>query len=107
MRLHNLVDDRQAEPSAALEVGLKGLEYFFDLLRAHARPGVRESNLPVLSERLEGDCEPTTTFHGADGILAEVPKDLLDLVAIGDRPGLTGSEATFDGDPSILRRHTM
>src|SRR6202158_2175502 len=107
MRLHNLVDDSQSEPGAALEVGLKGLEYFFNLLRTHACSGVRESNLPVLSERLEGDCEPATTFHGADGILAEIPKHLLDLVAIGDRPGLTGSEAAFYGDPGILRRHTM
>src|ERR1700688_832511 len=107
MRLHNLVDDSQSEPGTALEVGLKGLEYFFNLLRTHARPGVRESNLPILSERLEGDCEPATTFHCADGILAEIPKHLLDLVAIGDCPGLTGGKVAFDGDPGFFRRHTM
>src|SRR5258707_1258569 len=34
MRLHNLVDDRQAESGTLFEIRLEGLEDFFSLLRA-------------------------------------------------------------------------
>ena len=42
VRLHDLVNDGQAQPCAALEVRLERLEDFFDLLRRHARSGVGE-----------------------------------------------------------------
>src|ERR1035437_4969294 len=83
MRLHNLVNDSQPEPSASLEVRLEGLEDFFDLLRTHARTGVSESNLPGVPQRFESDGQRAAANHRADGILAEIPKHLLDLVKIG------------------------
>src|ERR1700680_257210 len=36
VRLHNLVNNRQPQAGAALEVRLEGLKDFLDLLRAHA-----------------------------------------------------------------------
>src|SRR3984957_3867446 len=78
VRLHNLIDNRQPEAGAALEVRLKGLKDFLDLLRAHARSRVGESDLPIFSQGFDRDGEHASAFHGADGILTEIPKYLLD-----------------------------
>ncbi len=107
MRLHYLVNNREAKPGTALEVRLKGLKDFFDLLRAHARPSVRKPDLPVLSDQLHRDGECASTFHRADRILAEIPKDLLDFISIGGRPGLTGREPALNRDAGFLRRHAV
>src|ERR1700680_2185504 len=93
MRLHNLIDNGQPEPGAALEIRLKGLEDFFNLLRAHPRSGVRESDLPVFSQGFDSHrkhasalcaLDALCAFHGAHRILTEIPKHLFELVAIGD-----------------------
>src|ERR1700722_13642966 len=76
MRLHNLVNNGQPQPGAALEVRLKGLKDFFDLLRAHARSGVGEADLPVFSQGFDRDGKHSPALcalPGADGILTEIP----------------------------------
>src|SRR5690242_14398892 len=39
MRLHDLINDGQPKPGAALKVRLEGLENFLDLLRGHSGSG--------------------------------------------------------------------
>src|SRR3974390_2666731 len=77
VRLHDLVDDGEAESGATLKVGLKGLEDFFDLLRSHAGTGVGESDLPVFAERFKGHGECASAFHGTNGIFTNIPENLL------------------------------
>src|SRR5208282_6216120 len=48
VRLHDAVDDGEAEPGATFEAGLEGLEDFFNQLRLDAGPGVLESDAPVV-----------------------------------------------------------
>src|ERR1035438_10238777 len=110
MRLHNLIDNRQPQPSTAFEVRLKGLEDFFDLLRTHASSSIGESDLPILSQRLDCDCEYASAlcaFHGANLILTEIPKYLFDLVPIGDRPSLASGKPALDRDAGFFRRHAV
>jgi hypothetical protein len=87
MRLHDLVNDGQSQPGAALEIRLKGLEDFLDLLRRHAGSGVGERDLPVVAQRIHFGRQRSAIFHGAHGVLAEIPEHLLEFVAIGDHPG--------------------
>src|ERR1700684_2608633 len=80
VRLHNLVDNRQPQAGTALEIGLEGLKDFLDLLRAHARSGVGESNLPIFSQGFDRDGEHASAlgaFHSANRVLTEIPKYLL------------------------------
>ena len=53
--LHDLVHDGQAQPGAAFELRLEGLEDFLDQLPAHARTGVGEVDLPVVPRLLQRD----------------------------------------------------
>src|ERR1700719_2196018 len=71
VRLHNLVDNRQSQTGAPLEVRLKGFKDFLDLLRAHARAGVGEADLPIFSQGFDRDGEHASALyalHGAYGI---------------------------------------
>ena len=83
MGLHDLVHDGQTESGSAFELRLEWLEYFLDDLRAHAGTGIGEADLPVFarphSRRL---VKRSALLHGADGVFAEVPEHLFDLVAV-------------------------
>src|ERR1700733_15255563 len=110
MRLHNLIDNRQPQPGTAFEVRLKGLEDFFDLLRTHASSSIGESDLPILSQGLDCDCEGASdlrTFHGANRMLTKIPKYLLDLAPTGDRPSLASRKPVLDRDAGYFRRHAV
>src|SRR5215467_5748629 len=50
MRLHDLINNGQPKPGAALKIRLEGLENLLDLLRCHSGSGIREGDLPVLSQ---------------------------------------------------------
>ncbi len=45
--------------------------------------------------------------HGADRILAEIPEDLLDFVAVGERPGFGQLKLSLDQDRAVLRGQAM
>ena len=96
MRLHDLVDDRQPESGAAFEVRLERLKDFFDLLRRHAGSGIDKRDLPVVAQRFDRRGQRSAVLHGAHRILTEIPEHLLELVAIGDSPGLAHGEAPLD-----------
>ena len=89
MRLHDLVDDGQPESGAAFKVRLEGLKNLFNLLRRHSGSGIGKADLPVIAQGFDRDGQRAAVFHGADGVLAEIPEDLLDLVAVGEcvKPG--------------------
>src|SRR5579862_4504251 len=109
MRLNDLVDNSQPESGSTLEAGLEGFENFFDLLWTHAWSRVRETNLPILSQSLDRDSEPAagSAFHGADGILTEIPEHLLDLVSVGDGPSLADGKATLNRNARVFRGHAV
>src|ERR1700690_2027296 len=47
MRLHDLINDRQAETGTAFKIRLERLEYLFRMLRLNAWTGIGEIHLPV------------------------------------------------------------
>src|SRR6476660_5797711 len=100
--LHNLIDDGQTQASSTLKLRLEGLENLFHQLAAHARPGIGKVDLTVVAYLLQRDFENPSRTHGADGVLAKIPKYLLDLVAISHRHGLRNVVAAFDPDAGVL-----
>src|SRR5882724_4420646 len=102
MCLNNLVDDCQPEPGAAFEAGLEGLEYFFHDLWIDPRTGVSKADLPVFPNFVDGDAQCPAFAHGANRVLAKIPKDLLDLVPVGQRFHGREGIATFDLDAGVL-----
>src|SRR6185437_10301699 len=82
VRLHNLINDGQPQPGAALEVPLEGLEDFFHLLLTQSVAVIGETDYPVHSDCPQRDMERTTLGHGAQRVAAQVPEHLLDLVAV-------------------------
>src|ERR1700686_3908246 len=78
MGLDDLVHDGQTQPGAAFEMRLEGLENLLYQLPAHARAGIGEIDLPVLTRLLQGDTEHSTRAHGAHGVLAKIPENLFD-----------------------------
>src|SRR5579872_3499544 len=110
MSLYDLVDDGQPQPGATFELGLERLEDFFDLLRAHAGPGVGKADLPIVPERFDRDGEfaaALDAFHGANGILTEIPKYLFELVPVGKGESVADGKPALDGDPGFLGRHAV
>ena len=110
MRLHDLVNQGQAEAGAALKIGLEGFEDFFDLLRAHAEAGIGESHLPIVSDGFNGDGECAAirgAFHGANRVLTKIPEHLFKLVAVRHGQSLVRRKTTLDPDSSLLRRHAV
>src|ERR1700681_4476494 len=109
VRLDNLVHDGQAEASSAFKVRLEGLEDFFRLLWVDAGAGIGKGHLPVGAALGQGDGQ-TSTFgrclclclYCAHRVFAEVPKDLFELVAIGQPPGFGLREAALDLDAGVL-----
>src|SRR5580704_1438534 len=105
--LNNLVDDGQTQAGTSLELRLEGLENFFDQLRAHARSGIGEIDLPVFSAGFKRDRQRAPGGHGAHRVFAEVPEDLLEPVTVRRGPGLFYAIFSFYSDAGILRGQTM
>src|ERR1700756_2801892 len=80
--LHDLIHNGQAQTGATFKIRLEGLKYLFHNLGRHAAASVGKINLPIFARRLHRDREGSTIAHGAHSILAKIPEDLLNLVAI-------------------------
>src|SRR5581483_10302993 len=48
----------------------------------------------------------TALLHGADGVLAKIPEDLLHAIAIGENHGLRSSIFSLDSDSNFLHFET-
>src|SRR5215469_4140783 len=107
VRLHNLVNDGQSQSRATLELRLEGFEDFFDHLRTHPGPGIGEADLPVAACGLKRNPEGPLGLHGTQSVFAEVPEDLLQLVAVGKNQGAPGSVMPFEADVGAFRRQTI
>src|SRR5215472_912742 len=103
VRLHDLVNDGQPQSRTALKLRLEGLKNFFNHLRTHPWPGVGEVDLPIAACRLKRNPESPFGLHRPQGVFAEVPEDLLQLVAIGKNQGTPGSVMPFDADVRAFR----
>src|ERR1700678_1224066 len=83
VRLQNLIHDGQAEACAPGESGLEGFEDARGLRRVNADAGVAYLNAhPVIVCR-DADGKHAAGGHGAQRVVAKVPEDLLQGVAIG------------------------
>jgi hypothetical protein len=116
VRLHDLIDNREAEAGSSFKIRLKGLKKFFCLLRIEAWTGVGETHLPVGATFGHSDCENSSIFlHGAHSVFAEVPEDLFEFVSIGQDPcfglrktadeshaGILGGKAMFEQSQCVF-----
>src|SRR5260370_21386128 len=75
MRLHDLVDHRQAETGAAFKARLEGVENLFRLLQRHSCASVRKTDLPVVSQSFDAHLQSAAIAHGAHCVLGNVPED--------------------------------
>src|SRR5215470_8079419 len=108
MRLHNLVNDGQAQPGATVKARLERLKDLFRLLSGHSDARIGEVDLPVVADRIERNGESAAAvFHRAHRVLAEVPEDLLDLVAVGQRESLLERVTPLDANAGMLRLHAV
>src|SRR5229473_1215538 len=107
MGLHDLIDHGQSEAGTAFKVRLEGFEYLLRLLRRHARSGVRKAHLPVVSQAFDNHLESAAVLHGPDRVLGKVPKDLFDLVPVGEHPRLRRGKPALNRDAGIFRSHAM
>src|SRR3984957_7827553 len=121
MRLHDLINDGQSQAGSAFEIGLERLEDFFSLLRSHSRARVGKGDLPVIADEIESNGKPAsavdavdtasaaspTSVHGPHCVLAKIPKYLLDLVAVRNRPGVGFGKPAFNGDSRVFRDHAV
>src|ERR1700686_1113238 len=107
MSLHNLVDNGQTQSGSTLELGLKGLKYFFCQLRAHAGAAVRKIDLPILTDRFDRNCKDSAIFHRTSGVLTKIPKYLLDLVSVGKSSGFFHTVAALDANARVFRNKTV
>src|SRR6266446_6745770 len=107
MRLRNLIHDRQSESGSSIEPRLERLENLFGLLRAHAVAGISEVNLPVISGGLHRNRQHATVLHGAHCVLAKVPENLLDPVAVSQHKGVLDVEIAFNANAGVLRHQTV
>src|SRR5258706_9614479 len=107
MRLHDLVDDRQAEARAAFKARLEGLENLLRLLRSHSSSSIRKTNLPVVSQAFDAYLQSAAVPHGADRVLGDVPENLFNSVAIPDYPRLGNGKPALDSDARIFDGHAV
>jgi hypothetical protein len=83
VRLQNLIDDGEAEAGAPGESGLEGFEDPRRLRRVNADAGVANLNAHPIIVCRGANGEHAARGHGAKGVVAKVPEDLLQGVAIG------------------------
>src|ERR1700690_297152 len=105
MRLHDLVDDGEAESGSALENRLERVKDFFRLLPIDTCAGVGEAHFPVAAALGQSHGQAAIfvrLFYGADGVFAEVPKHLFEPVAVGQYPGFGFREVALQLDARIL-----
>src|ERR1700722_11184385 len=103
MRLHDLVNDCQAQTRTALELRLEWFEDFFDHLRTHPGTRIRETELPVIAELFNTDRQSSALLHGAHSVFTKVPEALLHAVSIRHNEGLRGHVMTLDYYADLLR----
>src|SRR5580692_8178404 len=83
VRLEDLIHDGQAQAGAAGEAGLKGFEDARGLGRVNADSGVANLDARPMFIRVNADREHAARGHGAQSVVAEVPENLFQGVAIG------------------------
>src|SRR5208282_4612498 len=105
VRLHDLVDDGEAEAGSTFKVRLEGLKDFFRLLRVNAGTGVGKTDLPVRTPLGEGYSQRSTLIRSLDRphrVFREVPEHLFEFVAIGEHPGFGVDKRAREFDAGIL-----
>ncbi len=96
MALENLIDDGEPEPRAAGKTRLERLENSCAFLGIEAHSRVADRNAHPIRGRVEADREHAALRHGAQSVVAKIPKNLLHGVAIGTRTNIPGGEVALD-----------
>ena len=63
--------------------------------------------MPIFAHRLHRDRQGSTIAHGAHGVLAKIPEDLLDLVAISEGHRFRHDQLAHDVNTQILRNQPI
>ena len=85
----DLVDQRQSQTRPLIETRLKRLKDFFQLYTGKADAGVRQYDASSLAHLFSLDGERSPLGHGFQGVVANIPKNLAELVSVrlyGDPP---------------------
>src|SRR6266850_2154213 len=82
VRLDDLIDDGEAQACAAFKTGLKRLKNLGSLPGVEADAGVAEGDAQPEGMLFELHGESAAIRHRPQGVIAEIPEDLLDLVGV-------------------------
>src|SRR5207249_2443063 len=80
--LHNLIDDGEPQARAAFKTRLKRLKNLGSLPGVEADAGVAERDAQPERMRFELYGERAAVRHRPQGVIAEIPEDLLDFVGV-------------------------
>src|SRR6266513_1618032 len=109
MLLHDAVHEREPKARALGLRGEEGLEHMGEVAGRDAGAGIAHPELQAVAGRLGGpDAQLAPLGHRVDGVEAEVPDDLLELLRI-HAPGDRGRELPHDletaGPRAMLEEH--
>src|SRR5271170_5223318 len=82
MGLDDLIDDGKPQARAALKSGLQRLENLGALFSVKSDAGIPKGDTQPEREALNSDAESSAGRHGAKCVIAEIPKNLLNLVSV-------------------------
>src|SRR5216684_269166 len=85
VRLHNLINNGQSQPGPPLEIRLQRLKDLGLSFWVQANTGVLKGDAQPERALFQLDGQGAATGHGAQRIVTEIPKDLLDFVGVHAR----------------------
>src|SRR6202022_940944 len=88
VRLHDLIHDGKTQAHALREARLEGLKNLCELALVQPHSRIAKSDANPLTAVFEGHGKHSAPRHGAKGVVAEIPKDLLHTVAVNAGAGL-------------------
>src|SRR5579863_6490581 len=78
VRLHNLIDDCQAETGATNESGLQRFKYLAAMIGVHAHAGITKTDADEGAIHVQTHGEGAAFGHGTQCVVAEIPENLFD-----------------------------
>src|SRR5271155_617720 len=96
MGLDDLIDDGKPQACAALKSGLQRLENLGALFGVKSDAGIPKGNTQPERKALNSDAESSAGRHGAECVVAEIPKNLLNLVGVDSSAQFSAVKCPYD-----------